>query len=328
MVVLSDDRRGPQVSPSDRLLSNDETRQMKPAMPDLCFFPLDQRALLTLSGLDRVAFLQGLVSADVTHADGRHALYGALLTPQGKFLYDFFLAGIADDLVIEVETSGRAEFRQRLLRFKLRSKIALAEQDSWRVFALWGNNCQSRFGLPPEAGAMRPWPEGAAPAGVVMVDPRLPAAGLRAWLPCPEPLLEAGFRPVGQNDWDQHRILLGLADGRRDLIAEKTILLEAGFDELNGVDWQKGCFMGQEVTVRSKYRGQIKKRLLPVEIEGVPPAPGTVIYNGLSEAGEMRSHAGQIGLAILRLDSLAPDAILRAADARLLPRPPDWLKLG
>jgi folate-binding protein YgfZ len=292
-------------------------------MPDLLMTPLPRRALLSLKGDDRVGFLQGLVSADVTKASAERALYGAYLTPQGKFLYDFFLAAGADALVLEVEAEGRDDFRQRLARFRLRSKIALADQDEWQVLALYGADAAAAFGL-EEAGAAR-----AFAGGMVMADPRRFDAGLRAWLPrsaLPE-VKGMGFAAAGWDEWDRRRIELGLADGRRDMVADKTILLEAGFDELNGVDWQKGCFMGQEVTARSKYRGQIKKRLLPVAIAGPPPAPGTPIFAGDREAGEMRSHCGEIGLAMLRLDCL-DGRTLTAAGATLTPRPPQWVRLS
>jgi folate-binding protein YgfZ len=261
--------------------------------------PLPQRSLITIAGDDRRRFLQGLVSADVDKVADGAVLYGAYLTPQGKFLYDFFLAERDGALLLEVETAGREDFIRRLSRFRLRSKVTLAPQDDLQVYAILG--------------------EGPA---IGFVDPRLAEAGRRAWLAAPPDLPEAPFET-----WDAHRIALGLADGSRDMVPEKTILLEAGFDELNGVDWQKGCFMGQEVTARSKYRGQIKKRLLPVAIEGEAPEPGTIVTLDGQEVGEMRSHVGALGLAVIRLDSLGRGP-LSAGETRLTPNVPGWVRLG
>jgi folate-binding protein YgfZ len=279
-------------------------------MPDLRITPLDHRALFVLSGEDRRSFLQGLVSADVDQATEQRGLYGAFLTPQGKFLYDFFIAARGDDLLLEVERAGREDFMRRLSRFKLRSKVTLAAYDDWQVFALTGDDGRG------EPGAAREFA-----GGLAMIDPRLPAAGQRAWLP-PAEAASLGLAEMSRDDWDRHRISLGLPDGSRDLVPEKTILLEARFDEFNGVDWQKGCFMGQEVTARSKYRGQIKKKLMPVDIDGPPPEPGTVLLLDGQEAGEMRSNAGAIGLAIVRLDCLAQDRSLTAGESKIMPRKP------
>jgi folate-binding protein YgfZ len=273
------------------------------------YIPLKHRALIAISGEDRRTFLQGLVSADVEQASAVRALYGAYLTPQGKFLYDFFLAEQDDALLLEVEQAGRDDLIKRLSRFRLRSKVSLAPKDDWRVYAI--------IGAPErEAGSVEAWQ-----GGLSVMDPRLAAAGQRVWLPAPPDLPEGAFE-----DWDCLRIRLGLADGSRDMVPEKTILLEAGFDELHGVDWAKGCFMGQEVTARSKYRGQIKKRLLPVEIDGPAPQTGTILTIGGQEVGEMRSHQGSIGLAVIRLDSLDRGP-LSAGDTRLTPKIPAWVRL-
>ncbi len=125
--------------------------------------------------------------------------------------------------------------------------------------------------------------------------------------------------------------LARLPDGSRDMVVEKTILLEAGFDELAGVDWQKGCFLGQELTARTKYRGLIKRRLLPVRFEGPAPAPGTQVLRDGRDAGEMRSSVPGIGLALLRLESLAAaestGAPLMAGETRLRPERPSWVKI-
>ena len=128
--------------------------------------------------------------------------------------------------------------------------------------------------------------------------------------------------------YDRLRLALGVPDGSRDLVLDKSILLEAGFDELNGVDWQKGCYIGQELTARTKYRGLIKKRLLPVTIDGSAPAPGTIVTADGREAGEMRSSRDGRGLALLRLETALQEKLtLVAADAVLVPSIPGWMRL-
>jgi tRNA-modifying protein YgfZ len=114
-------------------------------------------------------------------------------------------------------------------------------------------------------------------------------------------------------------------EGSRDLAIEKSILLESGFEELNGVDFQKGCYVGQELTARTKHRALIKKRLVPVIVEGPLPAPGTVLMQDGAEAGEMRSGQDGIGLALLRLEALDDGKPLTAGETTLTPRKPDWM---
>src|SRR5207302_9245365 len=134
------------------------------------------------------------------------------------------------------------------------------------------------------------------------VDPRLASLGARAILDR-ERLARLGSE-LAQADfaaYDRHRLGLGIPDGSRDLVPDKSILLEAGFDELNGVDWQKGCYVGQELTARTKYRGLIKRRLIPIATEGPVPAPGTVVTADGREVGEMPSCCDGVGLALHRI---------------------------
>ncbi len=235
----------------------------------------------------------------MTHAGPDRAIWSALLTPQGRFLHEFFLAERNLDakgpaLLLEAETDRRTDLARRLSLYKLRSKAVVAALDGWSVYALWGEGAVAAAGLTPEAGTAKPFA-----TGLAFVDPRLAAAGLRVWLPhgSEAALTDAGFTPANLAAWDAHRMALGLPDGSRDLVPEKAILLENGFDELRGVDWKKGCYMGQELTARTKYRGLVRKRLMPVMIDGPAPAPGETITLDTVDAGEMRSSTGTIGLA-------------------------------
>src|SRR5262249_37257324 len=285
----------------------------------------EQRGLVTVAGEDRTTFLQGLVSNDVRTVAADRAVYAALLSPQGRYLHDFFIAAIGETLYLDCEGARRDDLRRRLSIYRLRSKVALAEASADFVVALlYGADLAARFGLGDEPGAARPW-EG----GVVYIDPRLPELGARAILPraqAGELLARVGLVPGEAADYDRLRLSPGVPDGSRDLPVEKAILLENGFDELHGIDWQKGCYMGQELTARTKYRGLVRKRLLPVEIEGPAPPAGTPVMAGDKEAGEMRSAAGDRGLAMLRPDSLGDGVELRAGGARLTPHRPDWAR--
>jgi len=261
---------------------------------------LPARAVLELAGADRVGFLQGLVSNDVATAAPGRAVWAALLTPQGKWLADFFILSDGERLLLDVEAGQAAMIAQRLSRYRLRSAVRVAPA-VLRVHAAWDGSVS-------EADAI------AAP------DPRLPEAGWRVLAPAPLPA------NASEEDYDRHRLALGLPDGSRDLEAEKTVLLEAGFDELNGVSWDKGCYMGQELTARTKYRGLVKRRLVPVAVAGPLPAPGTPVLRDGAEVGAMRSGREALGMALLRLEVL-PDAPLACGEARLTPRVPGWMRL-
>src|SRR5690348_16869394 len=240
---------------------------------------LPERGVLEVAGEDRVAFLQGLVSNDVTLAAPGQAVWAALLTPQGKWLADFFIFTDGNRLLLDCERAQAQGLLQRLSRFRLRAKVSIGAAEDLSVYAAWD-------GAPA-------WPAISAP------DPRLPEAGWRLLSaePLPTTALEA--------DWDRHRLTLGLPDGSRDLEAEKTVLLEAGFDELHGVSWSKGCYMGQELTARTKYRGLVKRRLVPVTVEGKLPEPGAPVWRDGVEVGTLRSARDSVALAALRLEALA-----------------------
>lgn len=284
---------------------------------------LAARGVIRATGADRLAFLQGLVSADVAKASGERAVWSAFLTPQGKFLHEFFLVEQGEAFLLDCEAARLADLLRRLKIYKLRSQVALEDASGeFSVAALFGAGALDALGLPAEAGRATPFA-----GGLAFVDPRLAELGARAILPregAEAALAKAGFAAAPLEAYDRLRLSLGVPDGSRDLEIEKSILLENGFDELGGVDWNKGCFMGQELTARTKYRALIKKRLLPVEFDGPAPAADTPVMADGKEAGVMRSSVEGLGLALLRLEHL--DAPLTAGGARLKPRKPNWAK--
>ena len=293
-------------------------------MSDKVFVRLDQRAVIEVGGEDRRAFLQGLVSNDMNKVAGDRAVYSALLTPQGKFLFDMFVVELGNVFLIETEAARAEDLRKKLSMYKLRSQVTVAISANTAVFAIRGDGAASVFDLNAEVGTATEFAGGA-----VFVDPRLAEAGLRALLPAdggPRVLEANGFVPAPFEVWDEARIRLGLPDGSRDLELEKGILLENGFEELNGVDFNKGCYMGQELTARTKYRGLVRKRLMPVAISGPTPEAGAEIRLGDAEAGEMRSSCGSVGLALIRLEQFkASGGIgLVSGGAALAASKPKW----
>jgi len=289
------------------------------------FCKLEGRGAITLEGADRIEFLQGLVSNDVSRTETGHAVWAAYLTPQGKFRHDMFIVPDGDHLILDCEGGDRLmELGTGLRRFVLRADAKLGIAADLSCFAVWGDGAHAALGLSLE-GAVA-----SVADGIAFADPRLPDMGARLLAPedaAKAALLSAGAEEASSAAWDAHRIALGVPDGARDMIPEKAILLENGFEELNGVDWQKGCYMGQELTARTKYRGLVKKRLMPVRIDGDAPAEMSEIQSNGRNAGTIFSIEGNHALALIRLDALKKEAPLEASGAVLHPEIPDWLEL-
>jgi hypothetical protein len=235
---------------------------------------LQSRALIALGGEDWRSFLQGLITQDVETLAAGEARFGALLTPQGRLLFDLFVVGRTDGGAwIDCVAERRAALIQRLSIYRLRAKLTIAA-DETPVFAAWG----------------------AAPDGEGWIaDPRLAALG---WRGC------GGFEPTASEaDYDAHRLALGVP-GPADWGEDTTYPLEADFDLLNGVDFKKGCFVGQETTSRMKRRGAIKSRMLPITYEGPAPERGAEVLAGTLRAGEVLSGGEGRAMALVRLDRI------------------------
>ncbi len=288
------------------------------------YIALADRSVIALAGDDTRTFLQGLVTNDVEAVTPERAIYAALLTPQGKYLHDFFLFEVSGTLYLDCEGGRRDDLMRRLTMYRLRSKVTIADADRrFAIFALIGDGAAGAAGL---AGA--PGAAAAFAGGIAFTDPRHGGAGARCAVPpqgAEEALARAGFAAGSRDQYERLRIALALPDGSRDLLVERSLPLDFGFAELNGVDFGKGCFIGQEVTSRIRNRGLVRRRLLPVAIEGAVPEPGTRVMRGTIDAGEMCSAADDAGLALIRLDVLEDveqkGGALTAGEARLTPLP-------
>ncbi|NNE84066.1 MAG: folate-binding protein YgfZ [Alphaproteobacteria bacterium] len=284
-------------------------------MSNAGFVRLD-RGLVSVTGADSRTFLQGLISQNIDAVSPTQAAYGAFLTPQGKYLHDFCLAEIGDRIILDGEHARDDELIARLKRFKLRAKVELVSADDLAVFAVFGQDATNALELPDTPGAARQIGN-----GVAFVDPRSAALGCRLILPTADAaaiLAELSITEAPLEDYETLRIRYAIPDGTRDMDVEKSTLLESNFEALNGIDWEKGCYIGQEVTARTKYRGLLKRQLVPVSVDGDAPAPGSAVCTGGKQVGEIRSIHGRVALASLRLDALE-SADLTADGATISP---------
>lgn len=259
---------------------------------------LKSRAVISLAGEGWRDFLHGLITQDVESLPPDELRFGALLTPQGRLLFDLFVSDDGSGALVDCEAELRPLLVQRLTMYRLRAKVEITPSDL-PVQALFGAS--------------------EAPQGW-MADPRLPQLGFRGY---GAPALPPDAARVEEAAYDAHRLALG-APGPRDWGSDKTYPIEADFDLLNGIDFKKGCFVGQETTSRMKRRGQIKSRMMPVVFDGPPPTPGTELLAGELRAGEVLSGRDGCAMAVVRLDRVE-GAARRMADGRpWAPAPPSW----
>ena len=246
---------------------------------------LSTRSVIRISGDDARPFLQGLVTQDVLHAKEGEAVFTALLTPQGKILFDFFLAPQGDGFLIDVDKAAAEALQKRLVMYKLRAKVAVT-LDTDLIIAV---------------GEMRD-------PVVAFSDPRHEALPARAVVP-------RAAVPPAEEDYDRLRLELGVPEFGKDFAAEETFLLDVNYDALNAVSYKKGCFVGQEVTSRMKRKGEIRKRTLIATFDGAPPAKGADILAGDGAIGEILSGRDGVALALIRIDRLKSAEAVGAAFA-------------
>jgi len=273
---------------------------------------LTSRGVLRVRGADARKYLQGLITNDIGKAQGVHAIHAGLLSPQGKILFDFFAIAAGDGFLIDVAEDRAGELLKRLSFYRLRAQVEIEEEPSLAVAAAWG-------GTPH-------LPEGA----IVYADPRLPELGFRLLVAQGTNAPDLGCEPARQEDYDAFRIGLGVPEGGRDYAFGEAFPHEALFDQLCGVDFAKGCYIGQEVVSRMEHRGTARKRIVPVEGEAPLPASGTSVEADGVPIGTLGSVSGASGLALVRLDraeeALARGRALMAGGVKIALRRPAFAR--
>ena len=253
---------------------------------------LPNRALIQLAGENVLAFLNNIITADVEGLPLAQIAYGALLSPQGKIQHEMFVINNDDSILIDCVRSQRDDLIRKLVMYRLRAKIEITPDDS-RVIVV-------------------------SPSGEGTVDPRFPALGVRA-------LANDGDKA---DDYNAFRISLGVPDGEGDIGVNEHFPHEANLDLLNGLSFDKGCYVGQEVVSRMQHRGTARSRMLPVICDGPSPAKGTAITSGEQQIGTILSSQSSRAIALVRLDRLAEGkAPLLSAGVRVHVHKPEWMTI-
>jgi folate-binding protein YgfZ len=296
---------------------------MEPAVPTLSYAPLSDRSLIRVGGADAQHFLQNLVTADIDGMKDGGASAGALLTPQGKILFDFLIYRLEGGYLLDAPSATAADLLKRLTFYRLRAKVDLELlPEDVGVIALWADNPEAGKGLDSDVG-------GALSA---VTDPRLPALGKR--IAGPVAVLAAKLQATAADlaAYDRHRISKGVPEGLKDYDYSDIFPHDADLDQLGGVSFSKGCYVGQEVVSRMHHRGSARKRFVQIESSDALPEKGTDITAGGKSIGALGSSAltddGALGLALLRLDKVAQakdnGTPLQCGDAEILVKLPDW----
>jgi len=267
-------------------------------MNEVRSFLLEDRGVLELGGSEAKSFLQGLITQNIDLLTPDGPLYSALLTPQGKFLFDFFVWDGGEVLFLDVAKDQLMNLARRLLFYKLRADVNVG--DASKTYNVWAST-----GVPDGFCA----------------DPRLDGLGARALVRADEPV--AVKDDGGSAEWRRHRLELSVTSGG-ELTSEKNFPIEANLDLFGAIDFQKGCFVGQEVASRTKRRGTVRKRI--VRLVGLPDAPiekGTAIVANERTVGHLVANVGTSGMALMKLDAL--DSDLTIEGHRVTAEPASWL---
>ena len=262
---------------------------------------LPDRGVVKVAGEPARNFLNGLVTAELASVSPEQARFAALLTPQGKIIADFIIAEAAAEdgggFFLDCPRALAHNLVERLNFYKLRAKVVIEDlSETLGVMAVWDGNAETDYGL-------------------CYRDPRLDALGSRVMLPphlAGNAAAEIGAELVDAENYERHRIALAVPRGGLDYMYNDAFPHETGMDQLAGVDFDKGCYVGQEVVSRMHHRGSARTRIVGIAYEGFAPEPGVPVLAGDRPIGTMGSGAGERGIALVRLDRLA-DALAKGA---------------
>jgi len=252
---------------------------------------LADRGVVKIAGEPARGFLNGLLTADIAGMTPETPRYAALLTPQGKIIVDFIVAQApaedGGDFFLDCPRALSGTLVEKLNFYKLRAKVMVEDlSETLGVMAVWEGSGDTEYGL-------------------VYTDPRLTALGQRLMLPphlADKAAADLGAALVDAADYEAHRIALGVPRGGLDFIYGETFPHDADLDQLHGVDFRKGCFIGQEVVSRVEHRGTARNRVVPIVFEDFAAEAGSPVMAGEKTVGTMGSSSGKNGLAMLRLD--------------------------
>ena len=276
---------------------------------------LARRGVVAVDGPDAETFLNDLVTADISRAGPGQAVFAGLLTPQGKILFDFIVLRDGDRFLFDLPRNLAADFVKRIGFYKLRAKVTVADISAdTQVLAVWGPQ-----GVPHIDGIAAP-------------DPRLASLGWRVIAPAGQPPVLSGFALAGEAEYDAQRISLGIPEGGIDFAFGEAFPHDTDMDQLAGVDFTKGCYIGQEVVSRMEHRGTARRRFVVAQATGALPAAGTEITAGGKPLGTLGAPSGDMALALVRLDR-AKQAIdagtpIEAGEATLTLSLPGWARFG
>ena len=275
---------------------------------------LEDRGVVAVFGPDAGSFLQNLVTCDVLKLAPLNASLGALLSPQGKIFCDFLISRDDEDgFLIDITRALARDLVHKLTLYRLRAKVEIVDvSEQLAVAALWGQDA-------------------VIGEGICYRDPRHPRLGQRAFLPrqdAPALLAAAAAILADANAYHSHRVALAIPEGGKDFTLGDTFPHEADFDRLGGVDFAKGCYVGQEVVSRMEHRTSVRKRVVPITFGPMRPMDGQDVTCGERVIGYVGSTANGRGLAMLRLDHVAEaratDQTLMAGSIDIHPQNPDW----
>ena len=285
---------------------------------------LPDRGVIKVIGDDARKFLHGLVTTDMLGLAPGTARFGALLTPQGKIIADFFvteaLQADGGGFFLDSPRALAVTLVEKLNLYKLRAKVLVEDlTEILGVFAVWDGQDTTK-------GC-------AAKQGLTYADPRLPALGFRVMIPphrATAAASELGAALVGTEDYEAHRIALGVPRGGVDFVYGDAFPHEADMDQLGGVDFAKGCYVGQEVVSRIEHRGIARTRAVALRYDGAAPASGAPITAGERQVGTMGSAARGRGIALVRLDRVAEaeQTALAAGGIPIRLIKPDWARFS